>query len=113
MGARSSNVSRYRQAAYRPSMAASRAIQAAGGQLQALHQALDRTAPPCLGDDRWTSDERRDVAHAVQGCQPCPAASACLTYGRAIGARTGVWGAVHLGPRWTRNTETENTEEAS
>ena len=109
-GARSDNVPRWRQAPYRPSMAASRAVQAAGEQLQALHEALGRTAPPCAGDDRWTTDERADVRHAQAGCQPCPAREECVAYGRAIGARTGVWGGQHLGPRWTRNTTTDTEE---
>lgn len=107
MGARSSSVRPWRPETYRPTQAASRVVQSAGGQLQALHRALGLTPPPCDGDDWWTSDERPDVAHAVQACQPCPAREECHLYGLAIQARTGTWGGQHLGPRWTRNTDTE------
>ena len=110
MGARSENVRRWKTETYRPSMAEARVARTAGPALRALQVALGRTAPPCTGDDRWTSDDRADVRHAQAGCQPCPAREECHLYGLAIRARTGTWGGQHLGPRWTRSTTT-NTEE--
>ncbi len=107
MGARSENVRPWKTDTYRPSMAEARVTRAAGPALQALHTALGRTPPPCAEDDRWTSDERPDVAHAVQGWQPCPAREECHLYSLAIQARTGTWGGQHLGPRRTTTTTTD------
>lgn len=110
-GSRSGNVKPWKAETYRPSQAEVRVARAAGDHLDALHEALGRTPPPCAEDDRWTSDAPPDVRHAVQGCRPCPAREPCRSYGLAIEARTGTWGARHLGPRSTRNTETTETTE--
>ena len=111
MGARSENVKPWKAPLVKPSQAEARVARAALDQLQALHEALGRTPPPCDDDARWTSDERADVRHATAGCQPCHAREECLAYGQAIAARTSTWGGVHLGPRWTRATDPDTETE--
>lgn len=111
-GARSGNVKPWKAETYRPTLAEVRVARAAGPALEALHQALGSTPPPCTEDDRWTSEERTDVAHAVQGCQACPARRECLAYGRAVQASCGTWGGVQLRTRSNRNTETTETRTA-
>ncbi|MDO9378639.1 MAG: WhiB family transcriptional regulator [Nocardioidaceae bacterium] len=58
-------------------------------KLTDLREAGERI--PCVGDDRWISDDRQAQAEAAQKCAGCPALAACGSYFERWPEPGGVW----------------------
>ena len=73
------------------------AMRALGNALLSL---LERDqAPPCAGDDRWTSDDHTTRTDVAKHCQPCPLLDPCDTAATATKARFGTWAGIDRTPR--------------
>jgi|GEM_PF-5333618 hypothetical protein len=81
----------------RPNADADQAMRALGNALLSM---LDRDqAPPCAGDDRWTSDDHTTRTDVAKHCQPCPLLDPCGTAATATKARFGTWAGIDRTPR--------------
>lgn len=60
---------------------------------RALHDACERTPPPCTGDERFTADEPSalEVAYMRSLCNRCPVQGLCADYARASRPTGGFW----------------------
>lgn len=74
-----------------------------------LQRTLERTAPACEGDNRFTTDPSEllpgtsDVLRAV--CASCPVRVPCQDYARAAGPAGGFWAGRNYPERRTRRTD--------
>lgn len=66
---------------------------ASGPAHKALHEAIERTPPPCLGDARFTADEPalEELAHMARLCALCPVRSPCAEVARVDRVTAGFW----------------------
>lgn len=59
----------------------------------ALTDALNTYAPPCLGDDRYTTDDIDESTRVelVTGCDLCHISEACRAYANKARPTGGLW----------------------
>lgn len=67
-------------------------------ELAALHDAADRKAPPCRGDERFV-DDSVPVRDLRPICERCPVFELCDAYRVAAKPPAGVWAGRRVQPR--------------